>query len=120
MPEIDKAEVYRKAAEIIIRDGKHEAELVRNDRGIPEDEALKDPSRPVCALGACARAEYELYGTLPKSAYERYGFKVPKPSPHRYSGIYWQPVQYFNDDDSTSAEDVALALKREAGAWDGA
>ncbi|MEU3609186.1 hypothetical protein AB0E83_27605 [Streptomyces sp. NPDC035033] len=42
------------------------------------------------ALGTWARVEYELHGTLPMSAYGAYGFKAPKPSQRRPSGIYRQ------------------------------
>ncbi|WP_432112800.1 DUF6197 family protein [Streptomyces sp. S1] len=118
MPEIDKAAVYRKAAEIIVRDGKTEGDLVEAPQGVSEPEALMDPSRPVCALGACARAQYELYGLLPKEPYD-YEFKVPRPSTLVPAGVYMRKIQYFNDDDHATAEDIAVLLKQRAEEVDG-
>lgn len=85
---MNKAEVFRKAAEIIVRDGKCEGELVAgyDEVLIEETEAIKHRVFPVCALGACARAEYELYGTLPLNhngtaldPYGPYKFSVTNP-----------------------------------------
>ncbi|GHG10249.1 DUF6197 family protein [Streptomyces hydrogenans] len=114
MTEINKADVYRKAAEVIVRDGKHEGNLT--ERG-DHPWALRDPGFAVCALGACGRAEYELYGTLPvergTDEYAEYGFTVTRPRAYGL-GSYEQKIHYLNDDESTSAEDVALVLKRHA------
>lgn len=114
---IDKAEVYRKAAEVIVRDGKYDegtlVEIRPGDGKYPSSErrALMDPSRPVCALGACARAEWELYRTMPDDVYEEYSFKAPWET---YRGITMHEIFYINDDDSATAEDIAMCLKRRA------
>jgi len=107
-PDIDKAAVYRKAAEIIVRDGKCEGDLTPEG---DDDDALRNPALPVCALGACARAEYELYGTVPwerpyGDPWRDYGFKV--------SGEPARWIQNVNDTEGVSAEDVALLLKKRA------
>ena len=52
MTDIDKADVYRKAAEVIVRDGKTDCGLTEAGE---QDEDLKNPELAVCALGACAR-----------------------------------------------------------------
>lgn len=113
---IDKAEVYRKAAEIIVRDGKYDegslVELRFGENGGAEQRALMDPSRPVCALGACARAEWELYRTMPDDVYEEYGFEVPW---EKWDGsTVLRKIYYINDDDDTTAEDIATYLKQRA------
>lgn len=121
------ADVYRKAAEVIVRDGKTEHQLVgrrdgvediRSSDEIPDDE-FKDRSLPVCALGACARAEWELYGTLPARdamrtsvTMEKYSFMVPRVADH--ITVSETDVWMVNDNPATSAEDIALLLKHHA------
>lgn len=107
---IDKAAVYRKAAEIIVRDGQAKGGLTGNGYGFRSpgiSSRLKDHSIPVCALGACARAEWELYQTLPEDPYKVYDFSVEHDGRPR-------DIWIINDLEETSAEDVALALKRHA------
>lgn len=123
MTDIDKAEVYRKAAEIIVRDGKHRTTFVEGWSPHPEAknmtdlaESIRDRQRPVCAIGACLRAEFELTGGLKaygnaEYVYDEYTFTVP------YDG-YAQDIWMFNDHQEISAEDVALELKKHAEAID--
>jgi len=111
MPEINKAEVYRKAAEIIVRDGQAKSTLVNG----PVRE-ITNPRYSVCALGACARAEYELYGTLPLEdgdldPYGPYTFYV---SWDNQGYVRNWSIHSINDMRETSAEDIALLLKRRA------
>lgn len=108
---INKADVYRKAAEIIVRDGQHKGDLTPEGES---SEALANTALPVCALGACARAEYELYGTHSwdrpyGDPWRDYAFMVDSefPNPPRW-------IFFINDDERTSAEDIALLLKRHA------
>lgn len=125
MTDIDKRAVYRKAAEVIARDGKTEGELTEHG---DSDRCLMDTSLAVCALGACARAQYELYGVLPErlpvhegggsSAYRDYNFAVLTEPPTKPGQLprppEWRPVYRVNDTPGMSAEDVALILKRHA------
>ncbi|MFF8831344.1 hypothetical protein [Streptomyces sp. NPDC015131] len=114
MPDVNKADVYRHAATVIVRDGKHEGGLTPAHRSGASltlfEKALKDTSLPVCALGACARAEWELYGTLPEDAYD-YSFEVD-------GAGFGFSAAIFNVNDSednpTTAEDIALLLKQRA------
>ncbi|GHG10261.1 DUF6197 family protein [Streptomyces hydrogenans] len=112
MPEIDKAQVYRKAAEVIVRDGKWRGSLTQQGDCAWD---LRNPALKVCALGACARAEYELYGTLPEergtNTYEAYAFKVAELRKH---GTYYREIYYVSDDLRYDAEDIALLLKKRA------
>lgn len=107
------ADVYRKAAEIIIRDGKCEGGLTEKGDG---DRYIADRSLPVCAMGACYRAHYELYGEFlglpadPTKVYQ-YQFSVPW---QRMTRIRDTPIYTVNDLNGTSAEDIALLLKRQA------
>ncbi|MFF5973675.1 hypothetical protein ACFY7C_19320 [Streptomyces sp. NPDC012769] len=117
---MNKADIYRKAAEIIVRDGQFKGELTS---GGEDADALKDPSLPVCAIGACARAEYELYGTLP---WERpngdpydYAFRVGGEYSYNLSGVP-RAIYYVNDDPRFGAEDIALVLKQRAAELDDA
>lgn len=121
MTDINKAEVYRKAAEIIVRDGKTEGDLTAYGS---MSHHVTNPALPVCALGACARAEWELYGTLPGGV----GSDQFRPTTTKYSFdtvddrfVHPHPVRIwmFNDHPNTSAEDVALILKRRAEEIDG-
>ncbi|GHG10243.1 DUF6197 family protein [Streptomyces hydrogenans] len=124
MPEISKADVYRKAAEVIVRDGKTEGRLVEGtDRGTRDSEIigrLVSGQGAVCAIGACARAEAELYGNLPVGEadllYGRYSFGVDW---DLGLGLKVYSIFAVNDDRHTSAEDIALLLKHRAEEIDG-
>lgn len=113
---IDKAQVYRKAAEIIVRDGKCEGQLT--DKGV-EAKYIRDASVPVCALGACLRAEHELYGTYHNAvddwevSAERYIFSVDWTLVGD-PGVTAHKIYNVNDYGHTSAEDIALLLKQHA------
>ncbi|MGW6255438.1 hypothetical protein [Streptomyces sp. NPDC055085] len=115
-----KPDVYRKAAEIIVRDGKHEGGFT--PRGSFDREAVKDPSLPVCAMGACARAEWELYGTLPvpSSAEGAWSGAVHGAYSYQTSWGGMKDVSIWAINDiaegplATSAEDIALLLKQHA------
>lgn len=119
MTDINAADVYRKAAEVIVRDGKTEG-LLTDQGGSPE--AIKNRKLPVCALGACYRAHWELYGEMPVENLGvtwAYQFKVTEPS--RFNGTprpKW--IWAINDRQETSAEDIALLLKRRAEEIEGA
>jgi hypothetical protein len=140
MAEISKADVYRRAAEVIVRDGKHEKTFVEGwaptptPRPAPAEmetgwpalrRAIKDRSRPVCALGACLRAEYELTGTLTfgrsdgDHVYEQYSFDVRADSLLPGGAERDIEIWQYNDRDRISAEDIALELKRRAEEIDG-
>lgn len=123
MTDIDKAAVYRKAAEVIVRDGKTEGLYSGEDRDKyygrqpvrnTYELALKDPRVRVCALGACSRAQYELYGQLSEDPYLDYEFKVDFLENGSPLSIW-----AINDACNTSAEDIALLLKRQAEVEDG-
>jgi hypothetical protein len=125
---VNKADVYRKAAEIIGRDGHHKGALT--SRGATAT-ALKDTSLAVCALGACVRAEWELYGTMPMcdctapscalvDPYSAYVFVVENAT----ELVDWRwgkrpQIHGVNDSPETSAEDIALLLKKHAEELDG-
>lgn len=128
MPEINKADVYRKAAEVIVRDGKHDGGLVaggyRQTRRLTYPERIADRSLPVCALGACARAQFELYGVLDSGgaeAYDEYSFTVKGfEFPAGVDKYHLTPyIENVNDFGNVSAEDIALLLKRRAEEVDG-
>lgn len=115
---VDKSDIYRKAAEVIVRDGKaagkfFENDIPLNDWEVERAEALAaDRSLSVCAIGACIRAEYELTGHVqPKDHWMEYDFVAPGWSrvPGRLRHIWG-----INDSSTTTAEDVALLLKRKA------
>jgi hypothetical protein len=110
---MNKADVYRKAAEVIGRDGWNQGGLFAWDPDIDGpvryEELVKNQSLAVCALGACARAQYELYGTIPEDAYETYEFLVETPSTGALATIWM-----MNDLPRTSAEDVILAMENHA------
>lgn len=108
---MNQSEIYEKAAEIIGRDGWTQNMLVERRCPIENlDEALKSAARGVCAIGACMRAEYELTGMMEvDDPYDAYGFPVATEA--RPGG---QPVWAFNDETTTTAEDVVLVLKRHA------
>ncbi|MGW2207418.1 DUF6197 family protein [Streptomyces sp. NPDC001774] len=114
---MNRADVYRRAAEIIVRDGKTERHLVEGEWGQALTR-IKDPSYRVCALGACARAEWELYGTLPRSEngaldpYRAYEFCTPWED--RAGESVCRHIWHINDTYGVSAEDIALLLKRHA------
>lgn len=117
MPEINKADVYRKAAEVIVRDGKYDAGLVPQKGKSTWEERVKDRSLPVCAIGACVRAEYELYGTVgtTMAAYDSYSYVVDGFEFHNEDGKFLTPyIENVNDHGRTTAEDIALLLKRRA------
>ncbi|WP_432112798.1 DUF6197 family protein [Streptomyces sp. S1] len=117
MTDIDKAAVYRKAAEIIVRDGKTEKTLVEGRGRVGPDEELREllkTNAPVCALGACGRAQYELYGILPKNddaVFVNYCFTVDWDLGH---GVSDYSIFSVNDRGNTTAEDIALLLKQRA------
>jgi len=124
--DIDKADVYRKAAEVIVRDGKTDCGLTEAGE---QDEDLKNPELAVCALGACARAHYELYGELPRVTYEmpgRSGTKSPADSVYQlysFSVPKTADLQIWMANDgrdgvTRSAEDIALLLKQHAAELD--
>ncbi|MFD4474649.1 hypothetical protein ACFWPU_00830 [Streptomyces sp. NPDC058471] len=123
MTDIDKAAVYRHAATVIVRDGKREGQFFgpngREGGGTARPEAVGDTTLSVCAIGACVRAQYELYGTTYASetdvfqdGYDNYAFDVKMPdgarcpSPDCDCGT--------NDNRNKSAEDIALLLKHQA------
>ncbi|MER7959326.1 hypothetical protein [Streptomyces sp. NPDC096030] len=114
---MNRADVYRRAAEIIVRDGKTERHLVEGERGQALTR-IKDPAYRVCALGACARAEWELYGTLPRSEngaldpYTAYEFSILREEKDGQSTF--RHIWEINDACGVSAEDIALLLKQHA------
>jgi hypothetical protein len=112
---VNKADVYRKAAEVIVRDGKYEGGLTEHGDG---PQHIKSGEGAVCALGACARAEYELYGTLPMRS-NPWGTSLDPYTPYDF-GVLWgdwtneRAIFRINDSEKTSAEDIALLLKKRA------
>lgn len=120
MTEIDKAEVYRKAAEVIVRDGKTEGVLFGAECQQSYGAMIENRSLPVCAIGACVRAEYELYGTVHWSrgvdAYNAYEFEVEEFGDRKIWSVSddgeWTSDLTFNA--TRTAEDIALLLKRHA------
>lgn len=119
----DKAMVYRKAAEIIVRDGKCEGVLTENGETV---EAIQGGGA-VCALGACARAEYELYGTIPMRTVPDFSrdpmgsgeTEIADPYPYYgFTATLGEMKDYkiwcINDDSRVSVEDIALLLKQRA------
>ena len=114
-----KSEIYAKAAEIIVRDGQTKHRLFDADRHPYLDSrsglsarfaAAAQAGGSVCAIGACIRAEYELTGEVatdswdsPGDWYRHYGFRV--------DGL---AIHAANDDPGTTAEDIALLLKKKA------
>lgn len=126
---INKADVYRKAAEVIVRDGKNNSGLVQGYYALDRNESdllpkLLTGNAPVCALGACARAHYELTGEVlvDHYIYKAYSFDVewtfaagttpwgdPGKPVTRKVEIYT-----VNDHGRASAEDIALILKKQA------
>jgi hypothetical protein len=131
---VSKSEIYAKAAEVIVRDGKHTGTFFgakEAPQGGPltgeyhpdlPDRTPGDIMRavradgPVCAMGACARAEYELTGALGHHSVDEiwgeYTFETDVPYPG-YSRSF-KAIYMFNDDRLTTAEDVAVMLKRKA------
>lgn len=117
-----KSDIYRKAAEIITRDGRTRGALWRDIHARGSLELQLDPSgtMPVCAIGACARAEYELTGfrlhesdtTDAWDYVDRHGFatdslQVPSIRPK-------VPVWEYNDVARVTDQDVINALTAEA------
>lgn len=130
LTKINKAEVYRKASEILLRDGRIRGALAAevkpdSDEYIAHEneEGLTNPEYSVCALGACARAEYELYGTLPVN-YSENGMRRSVADAVYYAynflatdGDHDLKIWTLNDrtgGNEYSDEDIALILKREA------
>ncbi|MFD4474622.1 hypothetical protein ACFWPU_00695 [Streptomyces sp. NPDC058471] len=115
---ISRADVYRKAAEVIVRDGKCEGQLVEdtpNHAFVPTEHRIMDTSLKVCALGACVRAYYELRGAEPLSA----GQVADLAYTHDTGYVFYpggRAIDTINDDrgNPTSAEDIALLLKHQA------
>ncbi|MFD4474635.1 hypothetical protein ACFWPU_00760 [Streptomyces sp. NPDC058471] len=117
---MNKADVYRKAAEVIVRDGMVKGSLFSDCPSMDNAdyvEAVGDLGKSVCAIGACVRAQYELYGTaygssreLIDQAYRNFNFMTEIPA--RWGGTC--NIQMLNDAVGTSVEDVALELKRRA------
>ena len=106
--DINKPDVYRKAAEVLIRDGRVQGDLVEVPKGVTEEEGFQNPQYAVCALGACARAVYELYGLNTNDPYD-YEFTV-----YDHKQQYDRKIWSYNDDDGYSDEDIALLLKQHA------
>lgn len=108
---MNKADVYRKAAEVIGRDGWNQGGMFAGREGVTHryEEAIQDQSLEVCAIGACIRAEFEMYGSLCEDPYEEYDFLVKRPDTGTLTEIWT-----MNDSPRTSAEDVILALKNHA------
>ena len=103
----NKAEVYRKAAEILVRDGQYKGELVK----YPEELGVDFES------GACVRAEWELYQTFCYGyGYERYSFTIPTQfyMDKRLEKLWNREIWSYNDSKDYSAEDIALMLKQHA------
>lgn len=112
----DKAEVYRKAAEIIIRDGRTVGSLT--ERG-DASEYIADRSLPVCAIGACYRAHYELYGEHlpaegPMDGERTYYYEFRVQWLGKGGEMRDRTIFSVNDGDGASDEDIALLLKRHA------
>lgn len=128
MTEINKSDVYRKAAEVIVRDGKTTGGLTSAGE---RAESIKNPDLEVCALGACGRAHYELYGVLPENGvsvadaiYSEYTFitDVPFQAAYPMAAKGHENLKLWEVNDNTklnySAEDIALMLKNHASELD--
>ena len=117
-PAPTKEQVYAKAAEVLLRDGQCKGELFEP----PRDWSRRDKQSllevagaggPVCAIGACIRAERELYGDLSdetfRDPYSVYEFKAHDERRGRERKIYM-----INDDEDSTPEEVADLLRRRA------
>ncbi len=125
MASVNKADVYRKAAEIIVRDGQYKGDYTPRGN---TPEAIKNTEYPVCAIGACVRAEWELYGEFsgyedveddadPRvDGYTPYAYKLPNPidegSDRRLGEPRW--IWSVNDSLKSTAEDIAELFRQRA------
>lgn len=116
MTDVNESDVYRHAATVIVRDGKVVGGLTEQGE---DDDKLIDRSLAVCAIGACHRAHYELYGELPVNTNPdltwAYEFRaIPPPGMYKIAPDEPRLIWAINDNRATTAEDIALILKKQA------
>lgn len=128
---IDNPHIYRRAAEILERDGMVKNRLFAGDDRYegPTPEQIQEKVATgcgVCAIGACIKAEYELTGTLPEftsanDLYKRYNFTVEVAIKDHFRGEgdpMWLTsganLWEVNDDYADDEVNVATVLRRKA------